>query len=108
MPNNTKLKEEFYKKFVGLPPMYHTESHQNIQGYYSDKMMNIKELWNWIDNALTEARKEEQERIIKEIENYPWLMVIKGDVFSLSSMDRDTKVRKQMRKEVLELLTKKK
>lgn len=64
----SNIKKEFEKKFVGIPPMYHTEDHQNIQGYYSEKMLNIKERWSWIDSTISQTRQEVIEEIIIKID----------------------------------------
>mgnify|MGYP001591473245 FL=1 len=61
----SNIKKEFEKKFVGIPPMYHTEDHQNIQGYYSEKMLNIKERGSWIDSTISQTRQE----VIEELDD---------------------------------------
>lgn len=60
-----KKKEEFMSKFVGKPQPYHTEDHQNIQGEYTDRMFNIKDLWSWISTNF--VPKEEVEKVKEKI-----------------------------------------
>lgn len=90
----TNKKKEFRKDLVQF-------EENNEYGTMPQKEFDF--IFNWIEYSLQEAVKEEQKRMIKELKKGTWPVYLRDT--DLITRDRDVKIRRQMRQEIINWLT---
>lgn len=102
----TKLrKETWIDKFIARYVSKYVVDDGNNTLLWNDKAPTPNEIMEFIEHSLQEAVKEERRRIVKEIENGTWPVYLRNT--DLITKDRDIKIRRQMRKEIIDWLTQK-
>jgi hypothetical protein len=96
MLNINKIRKEFEKKLL---------NRWVYEGLDDPKIAN--EIWSFIKYSLKEAVKEEQKRIVKELKHGSWIIYLKDNLIDLITRDRDIKIRRQMRKEIIDWIIQK-
>ena len=66
-PLQDKYIKEFHDKFVGEAPDYHDELHQNHKTTYSEKMLVIKDLEDWLSATLLAVEEEYKSTLLEKV-----------------------------------------